>query len=69
MGGMVGVSWYLTKIILQFPFHSWLFLEFGAPLKKTAGQFSVKLLFKNFPVVILCIGIILVFQNIIHGGW
>ena len=23
----------------------------------------------NFPVVILCIGIILVFQNIIHGGW
>ena len=35
----------------------------------TAGQFSVKLLFKNFPVVILCIGIILVFQNIIHGGW
>ena len=36
---------------------------------QTAGQFSVKLLFKNFPVVILCIGIILVFQNIIHGGW
>ena len=36
---------------------------------RTAGQFSVKLLFKNFPVVILCIGIILVFQNIIHGGW
>ena len=41
--------------------------EWVLPL--TAGQFSVKLLFKNFPVVILCIGIILVFQNIIHGGW
>ena len=41
----------------------------GLPKRTTAGQFSVKLLFKNFPVVILCIGIILVFQNIIHGGW
>ena len=30
MGGMVGVSWDLTKIILRFLFHSWLFLEFGA---------------------------------------
>ena len=45
------------------------FLSHQCEHHQTAGQFSVKLLFKNFPVVILCIGIILVFQNIIHGGW